>query len=422
MSSKVGFLSERGRKWLMTVISFTVLCAVFGVLAYELTKKPVTVSLDGKTKHISVHAETVGELLKTLHVNVGKHDLVKPGVSAPLKSDMAIKWVPAVEVEMSRNGEAQTTWTTAKTVGDLLKARNIDFEEHDKLSPSPDTAIEKGMEITYLSGFKVDLNVAGKKNSVWTTATASTTVGDFLKRQDIDYDKNDRVKPGAKTPLAAADEIKITRIKKITDVVEAPIDYAVVTKKDDSLPKGEKEILHSGEKGRIAKTYAVTMKNGEEASRELVKTETIKESEDRVVAVGTKVYSQPSRGERSSEESSGGSTSSNESSSSASTQSSDDSSAKQFYVSSTAYTANCGGCSGVTTTGINLKTHPNAKVIAVDPSVIPLGTEVWVEGYGYAIAADTGGAIGGNKIDVFFSSKSEAYSWGTRTVLIKILD
>ncbi|HEX6923137.1 MAG TPA: 3D domain-containing protein, partial [Bacillales bacterium] len=136
---------------------------------------------------------------------------------------------------------------------------------------------------------------------------------------------------------------------------------------------------------------------------------------------------QPSRGERSSEESSGGSTSSNESSSnesssSASTQSSDDSSAKQFYVSSTAYTANCGGCSGVTATGINLKTHPNAKVIAVDPSVIPLGTEVWVEGYGYAIAADTGGAIGGNKIDVFFSSKSEAYSWGTRTVLIKILD
>ena len=54
--------------------------------------------------------------------------------------------------------------------------------------------------------------------------------------------------------------------------------------------------------------------------------------------------------------------------------------------------------------------------------MIPLGTKVYVDGYGYAIAADTGGAIKGNKIDVFFPSKSEAYRWGRKTVKIKILD
>ncbi|HEX7065171.1 MAG TPA: ubiquitin-like domain-containing protein [Bacillales bacterium] len=417
MSPIVNFFSEHGKKWLMTVISFTVLCAVFGVLAYELTKKPVTVVLDGKKQQISAHADTVGELLRDLHVDVQKHDAVKPGMDAELQADMTISWVPAVQVKVSENGEMNSVWTTAETVGDLLKARNIAFGGHDKLSPSPETKITKGMTVSYLSGFKVALNVAGKKHTLWTTATASTTVGDFLKQQNIEYDKNDKVKPAVETPLTNVNGIKVTRIKKITDVVEAPIDYAVITRKDDSVPKGEKKVLSSGEKGKIAKTYAVTMENGKEVSRKLIKTKTVKESEDRVVVVGTKVISQPSRGERSSADSS---SSGSDSSSSESGESS--SASKQFYVSSTAYTANCGGCSGITSTGINLKTHPDAKVIAVDPDLIPLGTKVWVQGYGYAVAADTGGAINGHKIDVFFSSRSEAYNWGTRTVLIKILD
>ena len=59
--------------------------------------------------------------------------------------------------------------------------------------------------------------------------------------------------------------------------------------------------------------------------------------------------------------------------------------AKELSVEATAYTADCAGCSGVTATGVNLKDNPDQKVIAVDPSVIPLGSKVYVEGYGYAI-------------------------------------
>lgn len=98
------------------------------------------------------------------------------------------------------------------------------------------------------------------------------------------------------------------------------------------------------------------------------------------------------------------------------------SAARELSVRATAYTAYCNGCSGITATGINLKANPNQKVIAVDPKVIPLGTKVWVEGYGEAIAGDTGGAIKGNRIDVFIPNKSRALQWGSKTVKVKVLN
>lgn len=95
---------------------------------------------------------------------------------------------------------------------------------------------------------------------------------------------------------------------------------------------------------------------------------------------------------------------------------------KEMTVTATAYTAYCTGCSGTTATGIDLRANPNQRVIAVDPRVIPLGSKVWVEDYGEAIAGDTGGAIKGNKIDVFIPTQESAMAWGVKTVKIKILN
>lgn len=96
--------------------------------------------------------------------------------------------------------------------------------------------------------------------------------------------------------------------------------------------------------------------------------------------------------------------------------------AKEMVVTATAYTAYCTGCSGTTAYGIDLRTNPNQKVIAVDPRIIPLGTKVWVEGYGEAIAGDTGGAIKGNKIDVFIPSYDSAMQWGVKKVKVRVFN
>ncbi|KGX85142.1 3D domain-containing protein [Pontibacillus litoralis] len=97
-------------------------------------------------------------------------------------------------------------------------------------------------------------------------------------------------------------------------------------------------------------------------------------------------------------------------------------STKTMVMEATAYTANCTGCSGITRTGQNLKANPNQKVIAVDPTIIPLGSKVHVEGYGTAIAGDTGGDIKGNRIDLFIPNRQNALKYGRQQVTIEIIE
>ncbi|MDF1509966.1 3D domain-containing protein [Robertmurraya sp. DFI.2.37] len=92
-----------------------------------------------------------------------------------------------------------------------------------------------------------------------------------------------------------------------------------------------------------------------------------------------------------------------------------------MYVTATAYSHESSK-TGLTYMGYNIRKNPNMKLIAVDPSVIPLGSKVWVEGYGEAIAGDTGGAIKGHKIDVLMPNDAQAIRWGRKVVKISILN
>ena len=91
---------------------------------------------------------------------------------------------------------------------------------------------------------------------------------------------------------------------------------------------------------------------------------------------------------------------------------------KTLTMESTAYYGH-----GITASGLKPVRNPDGiSTIAVDPDVIPLGTKVYVSGYGLAIAADTGGAIKGNIIDVFLNTHEECISWGRRNVTVQILE
>ncbi|KIO67787.1 hypothetical protein B4065_1852 [Caldibacillus thermoamylovorans] len=382
----------RRNKALILIASFLVIASLTGLFIYQGTKKNVSLTLNGNKKEIKTHAETVHELLGELKINYKKQDYLSPSVNAKVKDNMQIVWKPACMVILKLNGEEKKVWTTTKTVKEFLAESEIAIKEQDQLSIPLETKIKQGLIINLDTAFQVVVNDGGEERTVWST---STTVADFLEQQGIKLNELDRVEPGLDQMIGENVPINIVRVEKVTDVVEEPLEFATVTQKDSNLESGKQQVVQEGKTGKVQKTYEVILENGQEVSKTLISENVMENATDKIVAVGTKEMTQlVSRGTKT---------------------------GKEFYVSSTAYTASCNGCSGKTATGIDLHANPGAKIIAVDPSVIPLGTKVYVEGYGYAIAADTGTRIKGNKIDVFFASQSDAYRWGQRTVKIKIL-
>ena len=94
---------------------------------------------------------------------------------------------------------------------------------------------------------------------------------------------------------------------------------------------------------------------------------------------------------------------------------------KVFSMEATAYTddvASQGKWVGQTATG----RKPQVGVVAVDPKIIPLETKLYIEGYGEAIAGDVGGAIKGNRIDVFLPDSKSCYEWGRRQVRVRVIE
>jgi uncharacterized protein YabE (DUF348 family) len=391
---KTLFSDSLKRNLTVTAGSLIAFSATTGFAGYEVTKEHVTLTKNGEKQEIRTHADTVKEVLKEQHIHPRPEDYVYPSMDTPVTDDLNIVWEASNRVTLTVNGKQKEIWTTAKNVRELFAAQNIAVGQHDKLFPSLDTKIRKGMTIMFEKAFPIQLNVGGKQQQVWAT---STTVADFLKEHNITLSELDRVEPSLHEKVKENMVVKVTKVQKVTDVVEEPVNFAVVTRRDAKLPKGEQRVISPGQKGLVSKQYEVILENGKEVSRKLVKTEMIKQSKDRVVAVGTKASQHAiiSRGNQQA--------------------------SREIYVTATAYTAYCGGCSGRTSTGINLRANPHMKVIAVDPRVIPLGSKVYVEGYGYAIAADTGSGINGYEIDVFFPEKSTAFRWGVKRVKVRIV-
>ncbi|KHE71578.1 G5 and 3D domain-containing protein [Halobacillus sp. BBL2006] len=425
MGKKNDLKSVIKSKMIWTFVA-AILCIAFLVtVSYEATKASVQVTINGESELIRTHSNTIGDLLSELDVTVQQHDELSHELSDSVEYGMDVTYIPSKTINLAIDDQSKTYYTTANTVEEFMEEQEISLKEKDDLSHQSDAALKDGMDIQVNKAVQVVLNDGGEKEKVWTTASS---VEDFLENQNVTLNELDELKPSKNDQLTKDTLVSITRVEKVTDIIEEEVDYSVETRKDDSILKGEREVVSDGEKGLVTKKYEVTLKNGKETKRELLKETVEKESKKKIVAVGTKVEqtvraaSEPSSNKASSNSSNSSSSSSSSSKATTTVSRGNTSEAKTLYMHATAYTANCAGCSGVTATGINLKANPDRKVVAVDPSVIPLGSKVWVEGYGYAVAGDTGGAINGNRIDLFVPSKSKALSFGSRNVKVKILD
>ncbi len=390
--------SLRSKQTVVGVLSIVLFVSVISFVVFQATKSSVVVNANGETiLEVSTHSKTIKELFEKENLVVSEYDSLSPSLDTEIVDGMAIEWEQAKEVTISVDGNQSIIWTTEKLVKNILEEANIEVTEHDVVSAGLDTEVGADNKIDIQKAFQLTLVDGLEERQVWST---STTVANFLKQQEIHLGELDRVSKEMESVITPDEKIAVVRVEKVTDVVEESVAFATEKKNDSSILKGNEKVITAGQNGKVERSYEVVKENGEVVSKTLVDEKVLAEPVNKVVAVGTKVVTAAVSRSNSSAPSGG----------------------TEFYVTATAYTPYCAGCSGVTATGINLKANPGMKLIAVDPSIIPLGTKVWVEGYGYAIAGDTGGAIKGNKIDVLFSSKAEAYSWGRKKVRIKVLN
>ncbi|EAE3625620.1 resuscitation-promoting factor [Listeria monocytogenes] len=395
-------------KWKLPIMiaGFVIVVALVFYFVFEGTKNDITIVNAGEKIESRTHAKTVSEALDEAGIKVSERDEIAPGKNAEIKDGMEIKYLPARQITINDNGTKKDVWSTKANVADLLKDENITTRPQDVLNVALDTKLKNGLEVNINRAIQLSLQNGAKKDTVWTT---KTKVSDLLAEKNIKLDQDDRVSPAKDSNLKEKMTVEVTYVNSKAEKKNEQVKFETVYKEDDSLNKGVEKVVQEGKNGKKVVEYKVTFENGKEKKRDVIKENVTSNKTDKVVVRGTKekVVATPV---------SNVSTSSATSSSSSSA-SSTPSGGKTYKMESTAYS---GG--GTTAYGINLSANPGLKVIAADPRIIPLGSKVWVEGYGEAIAGDTGGAIKGNIVDVYFPNESQCYSWGRRMVTVKVLN
>ncbi|MGH4140761.1 3D domain-containing protein [Clostridium sp.] len=229
-------------------------------------------------------------------------------------------------------------------------------------------------------------------------SSSEKTIALMLKAEKISLSTTDRVSPSIGTILFPGMNVIITRVKISTIKQTAPIAFKTITRKDINTLKSKIKVLQIGVPGQKSVTVNVTYENGKEVSRKVISEKVIKAAKSKIIVQGTLPKITFSRG--------GSLTPSKD----------------ILTVKATAYSADEMN-NAYTASGIkNVRNANGYSTIAVDPRIIPMGTKLYVEGYGYAIAADKGSAIKGNFIDVFFNTNKEAVNWGVKYIKVQILD
>ncbi len=300
------------------------------------------------------------------------------------------------------DGESRPMKTQSDTVSMVLAEAGIPVCEGDVVTPGPETLVTDGMVIVVLHATHVSLDLQGGAVDV---AVVGDTVADALIAAGIDPSCGVATEPSLDAPIADGMSIKVDDVfvRVVEETVEIP--FETVAEDDAAKSRGSRTIVTEGVAGKMMRVYRVLVTNGVEGPRALIAEKIVSEPVDEIVAVGTKRstgYTVASRG----------GTSTSASTAKAPT------SGTAMRVTTTAYAPGVAGVGTRTATGAKA----GFGIAAVDPSVIRLGTRIYVPGYGYAIAADTGGAIKGSRVDLCFNTAAEAFAWGRRTVSITIVD
>lgn len=310
------------------------------------------------------------------------------------------------DVVIYDNGNAITFSTMKNTFMETLEQNGIDVNEADYTSIPLQTSLQRTKlnEIYIKRAVPVFIVADGKRTQVM---TYKDTVGEMLADSPVKPIGLDRLEGASHDDKITENKtIKIVRIDEDEVIETQSIPFNVQKQANAGMDTGTEKIAAKGQEGVLEKKYKVVTEDGKEVSKQLLSETVLKNPVDMIVDFGTILNHKTARGDVVRY-------------------------TKVLDMKATAYTASLKDTGkapghplfGITATGKTVR----KGIIAVDPKVIPLHTKVYVEildstpDYGYAVAEDVGGAIKGNKIDLYYDSQDYVDRFGVKKVRVYIL-
>lgn len=291
------------------------------------------------------------------------------------------------KVQVAVDGSTLVISTLHSKPEDVLVQAGIKLDSKDEYRLSTPKLVD-GTVISVQRAVPVTVAYQGKTEVV---VTGKLTVEELAASLGAEPGKV-KLTPEGKTKIAPDMHIQVVTLTEKVMEREVVERTTTIHQPDSTLEKGVERIVEEGQDGSKLITVNVTFADGVEVDAKSISEKIIIPSKPQVIQVGTRDTVETSRG------------------------------AMRFsrteIMEASAYLPTDGSAAGITATGAKAR----YGIVAVDPDVIPLGTRVYVEGYGVALAADVGGAINGNRIDLCMEDYSDAMRFGRRSVKVYVLD
>mgnify|MGYP003095223088 CR=1 FL=1 len=295
--------------------------------------------------------------------------------------------------EFAGTNETKTVKTRSESVEGALEEHGVNVSDTDKINVSTEKPVEDNENIVIKRGKRVTIKV-GESEEVVTVTKAD--VKDALVEAGYIPGEYDQISSNGDN-VASSDTIELVSVSHTDETETEVIPKGVEYVDDSTLIKGQEKVVDEGQDGVKTITYKVTYQDGQEATREVIDEQVTTEMRNKVIANGTM---EPTPAPKNTTVK------------------------KKITMTATAYSTSPSENGGYTVSAMG---NPlGYGIVAVDPSVVPLGSKVYVTSadgswsYGVASAEDTGGAIKGNKIDLCYNSN--ANDFGRRSCVVYILE
>ncbi|MEC0205427.1 G5 domain-containing protein [Paenibacillus lautus] len=324
------------------------------------------------------------------------------------------------EVQLVVDGRVTTVETRGSLLQELLDEQAITLSPQDQISMPLNGAIQDGDRIIIERAIPVKVTVGSTTKTIF---TSQDTVDHVLKEAGVTIQGEDIVQPSQDTKLTSNMNIHVVRVTKQKVKETEDREFRVIKTADPSLEKGDNRVIQRGEPGLMVNYYEKVYHNGKLVSKTKVSQEIERKTKDKIIAVGTKKVEKPvivqaaATDVKATPAKLSGTkkvTTAKAVENNVVSRAGVDFKYKKVLnnVSMTAYSAEQQGIGTRTASGTRVT---EGRTIAVDPNIIPIGWWVYIEGIGFRRAEDTGGAIKGNKIDVYYDSLKSAMNFGRKS-------